>query len=132
MVASRTEDAEGRNKAMFALVASSALESITNIAGLFVKVKTNQGNMSMADAQSKGLSFILSNYTSGTIIEKTVRLIVTIAQWGGILLSAGAVIMLLMAVRNEDSDGKFRATLALTAGAALAGVGQIVKQFLSY
>lgn len=70
--------------------------------------------------------------TSGTKIVDGIRNFYgTIGTWGGGLYAAGAIITLILAIRNEDNEGRNKAALNLVAAIALLSTGAIIKLFFS-
>lgn len=70
------------------------------------------------------------NGTSGTKIVNGVKNFVgTIGTWGGGMYAAVAIFTLILAIRNEDNEGRNKAILNLVAAIALLSTGAIIQLF---
>lgn len=75
-------------------------------------------------------SFSAYNGTSGTKIVNGVKNFVgTIGTWGGGMYAAVAIFTLILAIRNEDNEGRNKAILNLVAAIALLSTGTIIQLF---
>jgi predicted cation transporter len=61
------------------------------------------------------------------IVDNTVTVVGYIASFIGVIVLAAGIFQLIMAFRNEDSDGKSRAALAIGVGIALLSFGGIMS-----
>lgn len=78
------------------------------------------------------LSFSAYNGTSGTkIVNGTKDLFGNIGTWGGGLYAIGAIFTLILAIRNEDNEGRNKALLNLLAAIALLSTSVIIKLFFN-
>lgn len=55
----------------------------------------------------------------------------TAGTWGGGFYAAGAIFALILAIRNEDNEGRNKAALNLVAAIALLSTGAIIKLFFT-
>ena len=70
--------------------------------------------------------------TSGNKIVSGVKeFFGTIGTWGGGLYAAAAIFTLILAIRNEDNEGRNKALLNLVAAIALLSTGVIIKLFFT-
>lgn len=78
------------------------------------------------------LSFTEYNGTNGTkIVNGTKELFGNIGTYGGALYAIAAVFTLILAIRNEDNEGRNKALLNLVAAIALLSTGVIIKLFFN-
>lgn len=72
------------------------------------------------------------NGTDGNkIVSGTKELFGTIGTWGGGLYAVVAVFTLILAIRNEDNEGRNKAILNLVAAIALLSTGVIINLFFN-
>lgn len=70
--------------------------------------------------------------TSGNgIVDGLKKFIGTAGTWGGGLYAAVAVFTLILAIRNEDNEGRNKAALNLVAAIALMSTAGIVNLFFT-
>ena len=72
----------------------------------------------------KSISTISS--TIGTSTTSAAKLFVTLAQWMGTIGIVFAIILIIMAMRNEDVEGRNRSLALMVASAGLLGVGSFI------
>lgn len=78
------------------------------------------------------LSFSAYNGTSGDkIVDGVKRLFGIIGTWGGGLYAVAAVFSLILAIRNEDNEGRNKALLNLLAAIALLFTAFIINLFFN-
>lgn len=65
------------------------------------------------------------------IVNGTKSLFGTIGTWGGGLYAIVAVFTLILAIRNEDNEGRNKAILNLVAAIALLSTGLIINLFFN-
>lgn len=76
------------------------------------------------------LLFSSFNGTDGNkIVSGAKELFGTIGTWGGGLYAIVAVFTLILAIRNEDNEGRNKAILNLVAAIALLSTGVIINLF---
>lgn len=76
------------------------------------------------------LTFSSFNGTDGNkIVSGAKELFGTIGTWGGGLYAIVAVFTLILAIRNEDNEGRNKAILNLVAAIALLSTGVIIQLF---
>lgn len=63
------------------------------------------------------------------IMDGAKNLFGTIGTWGGGLYAVAAIFTLILAIRNEDNEGRNKAILNLLAAIALLSMGAIIKLF---
>ena len=72
-----------------------------------------------------------SGTDSTKIMNGVINFFGTIGTWGGGLYAIAAVFTLILAIRNEDNEGRNKALLNLLAAIALLSLGVILKLFFS-
>ena len=66
-----------------------------------------------------------------TIIGSILGIILTIARYVGVVLRTYAVFQLVMSFKNDDAEGKSRATQLLVVSAVLIGLKKLMSVLLS-
>lgn len=69
--------------------------------------------------------------TSAKIVEGLRNFIGTIGTWGGGLYAIVAIFTLVLAIRNEDNEGRNKAILNLLAAIALLSMSLVINFFFS-
>lgn len=77
------------------------------------------------------LSFDFKGTDGNKIVSGTKALFGTIGTWGGGLYAVVAVFTLILAIRNEDNEGRNKAILNLVAAIALLCTGVIIDLFFN-
>lgn len=67
---------------------------------------------------------------TNSILNAIINLVTDMAFWIGIILLVWAVVMLILALKNEDADSKSRAIMLIATSVALIGVGTLLKPIL--
>lgn len=67
---------------------------------------------------------------TNSILNAIINLVTDMAFWIGIILLVWAVVMLVLALKNEDADSKSRAIMLIATSVALIGVGTLLKPIL--
>lgn len=70
-----------------------------------------------------------SGTDGGKIVSGTKELFGTIGTWGGGLYAVVAIFTLILAIRNEDNEGRNKAILNLVAAIALLSTSVIINLF---
>lgn len=70
-----------------------------------------------------------SGTNGNKIMEGAKKLFGTIGTWGGGLYAIIAIFTLVLAIRNEDNEGRNKAILNLLAAIALLSMGTIINLF---
>lgn len=80
------------------------------------------------------MNFAMANLALEVTISQTmgniIRVILTIAFYVGVLITAWGIFQLIMAFRNEDAENKTKAIQVLLAGILLMGLGGIMELIL--
>lgn len=77
-------------------------------------------------------SFTAYSGTNGTkIVDGFKSFFGTIGTYGGAMYAAAAVFTLILAVRNEDNEGRNKAILNLVAAIGLLSTGLIINLFFN-
>ena len=69
------------------------------------------------------------NANGTTFVDGFVTVIAKLATYGGAMYAAGAVFALILAMRNEDTEGRNKAILNLLAAVGLLSMGGIMNLF---
>ena len=107
--------------------AMAGAAAITAVATTGVSAHADVGIAGSGSLNSSGLA----NLNQSSVVANSINLFITIASWGGLIFTAAAIIALVMAVRNEDLEGRNKAILALVTGAALTSAGFIIGAFMA-
>ena len=107
--------------------AMAGAAAITAVATTGVSAHADVGIAGSGSLNSNGLA----NLNQSSVVANSINLFITIASWGGLIFTAAAIIALVMAVRNEDLEGRNKAILALVTGAALTSAGFIIGAFMA-
>ncbi len=75
-------------------------------------------------------SYKIDNLTGDKVYNGMVSLVSTIGKYAGGLMAVGGVFGIVMAMRNEDPEGRNKAILVLVAAIAFLNMGNIIKAFL--
>lgn len=67
---------------------------------------------------------------TNSILNAIINLVTDMAFWIGIILLVWAIVMLVLALKNEDADSKSRAIMLIATSVALIGVGTLLVPIL--
>lgn len=65
--------------------------------------------------------------TGKDVINSILDIIYTMALYIGIILLVWSIVMLVLALKNEDADSKSRAIMLIAVSIALIGIGTVVQ-----
>lgn len=68
--------------------------------------------------------------TGNQVVNAVLDVVFDMAFYIGIILLAWSVVMLILALKNEDADSKSRAIMLVAVSIALVGVGTLLKPIL--
>ena len=103
-----------------------------NVKSKILTAGASCGAVLMTTLPAKATSFSAYSGTSSTsIMNGVITLLGTIGTYGGGLYGAAAVFTLVLALRNEDNEGRNKALLNLMAAIGLLAMGVILKLFFS-
>lgn len=87
---------------------------------------------------SASVAMVPTAFASGTgsttgnkVVNAVLDVVFDMAFYIGIILLAWSVVMLILALKNEDADSKSRAIMLVAVSIALVGVGTLLKPILS-
>lgn len=72
-----------------------------------------------------------SGTNANKIVEGVKKLFGTLGTWGGAMMAVVGVFSLILAVRNEDNEGRNKAVYTLIGAIALLSAGGIINIFFS-
>lgn len=104
------------------------LNKVSGRAKMAILSLTTGGMMLPATAHASGFS-AYNGADSNSIVNGVKSLYGTVGTYGGALYAAGAILTLILAIRNEDNEGRNKAALNLVAAIALLSSGAIIKFF---
>lgn len=86
--------------------------------------------MSAASVSAMPMAFAADDATGEKVINAVLDIILKMAFYIGVILLAWSVVMLILALKNEDADSKSRAIMLIAVSVALIGVGGFLKPVL--
>lgn len=91
--------------------------------------------MSSASVAMMPTAYAASSNGTGTntgnkVLNAVLDVVFDMAFYIGIILLAWAVVMLILALKNEDADSKSRAIMLIAVSIALVGVGTLLSPIL--
>lgn len=95
---------------------------------LFKNLRNSALAMSTASVAMVPTAF--ADVDSNKIITTVINLVCDIALWIGIILLVWSIVMLVLALKNEDADSKSRAIMLIAVSVALIGIGGLLEPIL--
>lgn len=86
--------------------------------------------MSSAFVAMVPTAFASGSATGNKVVNAVLDVVFDMAFYIGIILLAWSVVMLILALKNEDADSKSRAIMLVAVSIALVGVGTLLKPIL--
>lgn len=86
--------------------------------------------MSSASVAMVPTAFASGSATGNKVVNAVLDVVFDMAFYIGIILLAWSVVMLILALKNEDADSKSRAIMLVAVSIALVGVGTLLKPIL--
>lgn len=74
---------------------------------------------------------VTANVSANKLIGEVVEIITSIALWIGVILLVWSVVMLILALKNEDADSKSRAIMLIAVSVALVALGGLLTPILN-
>lgn len=72
-----------------------------------------------------------TNTLGNNVINAVLNVVFNMSMWIGIILLAWSVVMLVLALKNEDADSKSRAIMLIAVSIALIGIKPVVSGILN-
>ncbi len=86
--------------------------------------------MSTASVAMMPTAYASGSTTGNAVVNAVLDVVFDMAFYIGIILLAWSVVMLILALKNEDADSKSRAIMLVAVSIALVGVGTLLKPIL--
>ncbi len=86
--------------------------------------------MSTASVAMMPTAYAQGTATGNAVLNAVLDVVFDMAFYIGIILLAWSVVMLILALKNEDADSKSRAIMLVAVSIALVGVGTLLKPIL--
>ena len=86
--------------------------------------------MSTASVAMMPTAYASGSATGNAVVNAVLDVVFDMAFYIGIILLAWSVVMLILALKNEDADSKSRAIMLVAVSIALVGVGTLLKPIL--
>lgn len=86
--------------------------------------------MSSASVAMVPTAFASGSDTGNKVVNAVLDVVFDMAFYIGIILLAWSVVMLILALKNEDADSKSRAIMLVAVSIALVGVGTLLRPIL--
>lgn len=106
------------------------LTKVSGRAKMAILSLTTGAMMFPATAHASGFNSY-SGASGNSIMNGIKNFYGTAGTWGGGFYAAGAIFALILAIRNEDNEGRNKAALNLVAAIALLSTGAIIKLFFT-
>lgn len=97
---------------------------------LLKTVRNSALAMSAVSIGAMPTAFATGDKTGDAVVNAILDVILKMAFYIGIILLAWSVVMLVLALKNEDADSKSRAIMLIAVSIALIGVGGLLKPVL--
>ena len=97
---------------------------------LLKNVRNTALAMSAVSVGAMPTAFATGDKTGDDVVNAILDVILKMAFYIGIILLAWSVVMLVLALKNEDADSKSRAIMLIVVSVALIGVGATLKPVL--
>lgn len=97
---------------------------------LFKNLRNSALLMSTASVAMIPTALAATTVDADSIISKVIDIITDMALWIGIILLVWSIVMLILALKNEDADSKSRAIMLIAVSVALIGLGGLLDPIL--
>lgn len=97
---------------------------------LFKNLRNSALLMSTASVAMIPTALAATTVDSDKIINSVIGIITDMALWIGIILLVWSIVMLILALKNEDADSKSRAIMLIAVSVALIGLGGLLQPIL--
>lgn len=97
---------------------------------LFKNLRNGALAMSTASVAMVPTAFAATSDTGNAVVNAVLDVIETMAFYIGIILLVWSVVMLVLALKNEDADSKSRAIMLIAVSIALIGIGAFLNPIL--
>lgn len=95
----------------------------------FLKTLRN-GALAMSTASVALMPTAFADEVGNKVVNGILDVIYSMAFYIGLIMLAWSVIMLVLALKNEDADSKSRAIMLIAVSIALIGVGTLLEPIL--
>lgn len=87
--------------------------------------------MSTASVAMMPTAFATGTTTGNAVVNAILDVVYMMAFYIGLILLVWSVVMLVLALKNEDADSKSRAIMLIAVSIALLGVGTLLEPILN-
>lgn len=89
------------------------------------------GALAMSTASMALVPTAFADATGNAVVKAILNVVYDMAFYIGIILLAWSVVMLVLALKNEDADSKSRAIMLIAVSIALIGIGTLLEPILT-